>query len=66
MKPWTVVLREHPDSAKPAYTREVSLPVDRAGAWGKACTLYGKGNILAILPGSFKNRIYVGFIGHNP
>jgi len=66
MKPWTVILREHPDSAKPSYTREASLPVDSSAAWNKACYLYGKGNILAILPGSFKNRVCNGFISDYP
>mgnify|MGYP003645746660 CR=1 FL=1 len=66
MKPWTVILRESPDSAKPSYTREVNLPLGAREAWDKACYLYGKVNILAILPGSFKNRVCNGFISNNP
>ena len=66
MKPWTVILREHPDSAKPSYTREASLPIDTQSAWDYAHYLYGKTNVLAILPGSFKNRVCNGFISNNP
>jgi hypothetical protein len=60
MKPWTVILRESPDSTKPSYTREANLPIGAHEAWDQACYLYGKVNILAILPGSFKNRIFIG------
>ncbi len=66
MKPWTVILKECPESFTPSYTREAFLPYNSTDAWDRACNLYGKNNVLAILPGSFKNRVYAGFISKNP
>jgi len=65
MKPWTVILRECNDSPTPSYSRETSLPHDSEKAWDKACYLYGKENVLAIIPGSFKNRVCSGFYKNN-
>ena len=66
MKPWTIILKECSESATSSYTREAFLPYDKTNAWDHACNLWGKDNVLAILPGSFKNRVYSGFVGNNP
>lgn len=60
MKPWTIILKECPEAATSSYTREAFLPYDKTSAWDRACNLWGKNNVLAIVPGSFKSRIICG------
>ena len=50
MKPWTVILK--------GEVQEASLPHDAPNALAKARERFGENNVVAILAGSFKNRIY--------
>jgi hypothetical protein len=52
MKPWTVILN--------GEVQEVSLPHDASIAMEHARARFGKNNVVAILAGTFKNRIYSG------
>lgn len=52
MKPWTVILR--------GEVQEVALPHDAPKAMARARERFGENNVVAILAGSFKNRIYNG------
>ena len=61
MKPWTVIVSGATFGSGYSHVRETSLPHDKEKAWAIATERYGELNLIAIIPGSFKNLVFNGF-----